>query len=139
MAIEQQSKNGLTRTIFDFLNQNTKSVVTQPFPKVGDRQGLNLSVHQTRKGTLVGLYFPYTNKFEVHSPDLSGYALYVYQMVSNTTFAVLTDKLTFAVSYSEEERASRVFVISNWIASTSDTPGRCKFPRAYTRRISLIF
>jgi hypothetical protein len=88
---------------------------------------MNLGVHTTRKGTLVGLYFPNTNKLEVHSSDLANYPLFVYQLVSNTTFAHLTDKLTFATSYSEEERCSRVFVISNWIASTTDAPGRYYF------------
>ena len=84
-----------------------------------------MSVNETRKGTLVGLYFPSTNKLEVHSADLRSYPLYVYQLVSRTTFTHLTDKLTFAVV--EDENCSLVYVISNWIASTSDSPDRCMY------------
>ena len=83
-------------------------------------QGVNVSIRSTDRGTLVGLYFPSSNKLEVHSADLQKFPLYVYQLHSCLTFAHLTAQLTFAVSYIREEQCSRVFVTSNLIASTSE-------------------
>lgn len=69
---------------------------------------------------MIGVYFPNTNKLEVHSADLRSYPFYVYQLYSCITHVHLTEKLTFAISHIGEEKCSRVYVTSNLIASTSE-------------------
>jgi len=38
------------------------------------------SLQQTKQGALVGAFHGQTYKFEVYSPDMSKYALFIYQV-----------------------------------------------------------
>lgn len=84
-----------------------------------------MSTQKSKQGTLIGVFQPSSNKFELYDSEMSKFALYVYQLLPGTKHIHLLDKFTI-VSRSDGSSGSIISVISNYIAGTP-TNTQCNF------------
>ena len=111
-----------------------------------------MSVQHSRQGFFIGAYHPPSQKYEVFDADLSRFPMFVYQLIPGIERIFSTEKFTFVVKTgmrekfesfelthnlpfgvllqlgkNVEDNTSKISVIANYIAATSESNPRGNF------------